>query len=522
MNFEFLKNLRGFDDVYENCCNAEKLAITMPVQSVFTSGKSAELLAKFIYMTAHKQEMEGLTFADILKDNIFQRFINNRDVMDAFHYIRKKRNQAAHSDAPKSQEDAISVLQDLHYVAGETARRLRLIKDYPVFEDRIDSYPNAVFVDEKEIDKKAMKMFFAYVEEFHELQEQDQYIEEQDYDIHQYSIEGNVEIHEYLEFRRKPKYIELVKYLQNYLSTLLRLSVERSPVVAEESDLSYPVILSATIMIGGNAYKSSDPRAFATAISEELPKADSFEIDCICSGVLREFFNDELEEDGSGKINMIRKDAVWTGAGMLDKLESFKRRERFTYHNIVYYPDSGNVFSAAIIDGKSMDVTNMFSEHILEYPDMQVDCDGISIHVRGKTGLLDYPQLFEAFKAIIRDNVSEYSLPYCEAVWDPDDDEYIENCLLPFVPIKARSVGEYVAFLNQLNSCIEPWKDEIQFVVDEPNLVDPLSNDSANILYNIPDLSLAVIEVRDGRLCLTGTVFDRREPNNSSIKGSNI
>ena len=84
MNFEFLKNLRGFGDVYENCCNAEKLAMTMPVQSVFTSGKSAEILAKFIYMTAHKQKMEELTFADILKDFTFQRFINNRDVMDAF------------------------------------------------------------------------------------------------------------------------------------------------------------------------------------------------------------------------------------------------------------------------------------------------------------------------------------------------------------------------------------------------------------------------------------------------------
>ena len=49
MNFDFLKDLRGLGYIYENCSNAEKLAINMPVQSVFTSRKSAELLAKFIY-----------------------------------------------------------------------------------------------------------------------------------------------------------------------------------------------------------------------------------------------------------------------------------------------------------------------------------------------------------------------------------------------------------------------------------------------------------------------------------------
>ena len=60
MNFDFLKDLRGLGYVYENCCNAEKLAVAMPVQSVFTSRKSAELLAKFLYMAAHNQEMENL------------------------------------------------------------------------------------------------------------------------------------------------------------------------------------------------------------------------------------------------------------------------------------------------------------------------------------------------------------------------------------------------------------------------------------------------------------------------------
>lgn len=76
MNFDFLKDLCGLGYIYENCNNAEKLAMTMPVQSVFTSRKSAELLAKFIYLAAHNQKMEELTFSDILSDYTVRKFIH--------------------------------------------------------------------------------------------------------------------------------------------------------------------------------------------------------------------------------------------------------------------------------------------------------------------------------------------------------------------------------------------------------------------------------------------------------------
>ena len=66
MNFDFLKDVPQLKYVYENCSNAEKLAMTMPVQSVFTSRKSAELLAKFIYLASHNEKMETMNFVDIL------------------------------------------------------------------------------------------------------------------------------------------------------------------------------------------------------------------------------------------------------------------------------------------------------------------------------------------------------------------------------------------------------------------------------------------------------------------------
>jgi hypothetical protein len=93
----------------------------MPVQSFFTSRKSAEQLAKFIYLTAHNQIIESMTFVDILNDQAVRNFIHDRSVMDAFHSIRKNGNRAVHDDSKKTEKEAIEVLEDLHYVAGEIA-----------------------------------------------------------------------------------------------------------------------------------------------------------------------------------------------------------------------------------------------------------------------------------------------------------------------------------------------------------------------------------------------------------------
>ena len=314
--------------------------------------------------------MEGLKFVDILNDSTFQRFINNRDVMDAFHTIRKSRNHAVHDNTQKctDTENAVAVLHDLHYIVGETARRLRLIEDYPAFNDRIESYPEMVFVNKEEInrkveeesDRKAMELFLAFVDEFDELQEQKQYIEQNDYDWFRYGIEGKVEMHEYLCFEHKPKYRELVEYIQSYLTLLSRLSVERSPDKVEEIDRSKAVTLDMKLIIGERTYVSSDIESFSKAISEELPKADGFVIDCNCNGVLREYFNDEPDENGEGRINMIRKDAIWTGAGLFDKLQQFKRREKFMYKLFVFYPDSGEFKYEKILNGKDIELEKIF------------------------------------------------------------------------------------------------------------------------------------------------------------------
>jgi ClpP class serine protease len=84
-------------------------------------------------------------------------------VISAFHDIRKIGNEAAHNDIQKSTEDAVVVLQDLHFITGETAVKLGLIDDYPEFDDEIESYPDTDYVELEDIEIIARELFAAYV-----------------------------------------------------------------------------------------------------------------------------------------------------------------------------------------------------------------------------------------------------------------------------------------------------------------------------------------------------------------------
>ena len=456
MNFEFLKNTRELVYVYENCNNAEKLAMTMPVQSIFTARKSAELLAKLIYMAAHNQQMEEMTFADILADRVVRDFVHSRDIMDAFHFIRKNGNRAVHEDTQWDVEDALDVLQDLHYITGETACMLGLIQDYPQFDDMIEADPDARYDEDERITEKAKEMFAAYLEEYDAQAERDQYIEMQDYDWHTYSVEGNVVMHEYLEFKNAPKQTELIEYIQEYLTTLLRLSFERSAEKIEELGLRRPVIFKATIVVDGDKYISSEAQAFTAAIIEKLPKAKTFSIDCVCDGVLREFFNDELDENGAGRLNMIRKDAAWSGAGMLDKMEYYKRRERFTYKLAIFYPDSGEYKYEKILNGRAIDIESIMTPDFLRMINGK-EWFVESLDLIANFDFDDYPAILEELHDIVRKYVPKSQVAFCEDGWEDGE----PGILLNSICWNTYDFQDIKQFLDEINEVLAPIADAI-------------------------------------------------------------
>lgn len=190
----------------------------MPAQSMLAASKSAELIAKFVYMAAHDQETEGVDFADVLSDATVADFVDNRYLIDALRSVAEGGNGEA------TAENAVAVLRDLQYVSGETACMLGLIDDYPLFDNQIGAFPGTEFADEENADEKAREMFLEYSKEFDAWSVRDQYMINE---VFSYILDAKVEMHEYLKFDYKPKQAALIEYLQSYLLGMLRILIVR-------------------------------------------------------------------------------------------------------------------------------------------------------------------------------------------------------------------------------------------------------------------------------------------------------
>lgn len=231
---------------------------------------------------------DGKMQEDILRDPVFRKFINNRDVMDAFHDIRKSGNRAVHGNEDETTEEAIDVLDDLHYAVGESARILGLIEDYPAFDSKIDAYPEARLADVRNIEAEAQKMFLEYVEKYNAQAERDHYYQNNiDNLLHEFAyiasdiilVPGNVDLNEVLEFKSKPQHASSLKPIQAYFGFLgvralrkLRGELYRE---LEGRDLEFSGVLT---IYGEEGYTTSDLVEFVYGIMHDLPSAEGFRI----------------------------------------------------------------------------------------------------------------------------------------------------------------------------------------------------------------------------------------------------
>ncbi|MDD6143626.1 MAG: hypothetical protein PUD16_09065 [bacterium] len=374
MNFDFLKGLKGLDTVYKPCTDAEELVKSKPYLSLIAARKSAELLAKFVYMAAHASALDGLTFADILADYQVRNFINNRHVMDAFHYIRKNGNSAVHGNHEAEAETALAVLQNLHFVAGETAKDLDLISSYPDFDENIDEHPEASFTDDVQISEKAMQMFIEYVEQ-QKITKSLVTFDSRNPAHLAYVVHGRVEMHEHIEFDHQPYYQSTLEYVQRYVQFLHRMALKREGVV-DNSPGTFKLVLS---LDGENAYTSHDGQDLLNVLYDRLPLAKCFAIDCYVYANLRSFYENP---DPNAFTNAIDEEDLWQGRGMADHLEGLKRREKFVYKAVFRYPDDDTRTEFAFIrNGKSYDVEDLCKRDVLQIADgCEFYGNGITMH----------------------------------------------------------------------------------------------------------------------------------------------
>lgn len=131
MNFAYLKNAPAFAQLYTYCCEAEEFALSKPNISVTSARKAMEFIVKMIY-SAVSGDIQGKTVFEMSTDYAFTSYLNDQILLNSIHFIRKMGNVAVH-DGTLTSDEALKVLEELHFLVGEVCMLWQLIPDYPEF-----------------------------------------------------------------------------------------------------------------------------------------------------------------------------------------------------------------------------------------------------------------------------------------------------------------------------------------------------------------------------------------------------
>lgn len=496
MNFEFLKDLTGLEAIYGPCTDAEELAISKPYLSMTAARKSAELLARFIYIASHYEAAEGISFVDILRDDKVRSYINNRSVENAFHHIRRSGNSAVHGENDEiRKEQAIAILEDLHYVAGETAKRLKLINNYPAFDSDIAENPNATFNEKQAVAEKAQEMFLSYLKE-----EREKHLVSFDSDNqahYDYFSKSIAIMHEYLEFSKQTNMKTTLEYIKKYLQYIAcsAVAIKDDEYDKECDDLFWDkLIVDLVLSVDDKQYRlckedcgtGKMPDGIIKGI-QALETASTFSVDVFADGNFRGFYLDVIDTTIKESIRKIDEESPWMGHGMSEYLESIRRREQFTYKGIFVY-NTHNYDSEVyyIKDGKS------YNPELICTPDILNDQNhiiwtGSSIILTVDFDFDTYPGLIEKLHEEVRNSIPKEEVPYVEDIWE--EEEY--GVLLNGTDWAVDDLMIVQDFLNRINTILEPIKDSCTYFIE-------------HCWYNLNDFAVAYIQVIDGKLMISG------------------
>ena len=132
MNFDYMKNAPDFAQLYTYCCEAEEFALSKPNISVTSARKAMEYVVKLLYGAAI-DDIRGKTVFEMATDDRFIQYVNDQILLNSIHYIRKMGNVAVH-EGVLSVDEALKVLEELHFLVGEICILMQVAPDYPEFE----------------------------------------------------------------------------------------------------------------------------------------------------------------------------------------------------------------------------------------------------------------------------------------------------------------------------------------------------------------------------------------------------
>ena len=448
MNFEFIQNLDVLNHAYDSCKNAEDLAKSKPDLSMIAARKSAEVIAKSVYLIAHSEMLDDLTFADILSDYTVRNYLRNRDVLDAFHFVRKHGNAAVHTLTQESPDEAIAVLEKLHYAVGETAKRMKLIAKYPPFNPGIADNPFATLLETSETGNIAQEIYNDYVISQNRVQ---MFLDEfTDLVGPIITISGDEDQNETLIFDHKPLLKTTITKIQEHFS-LLALKAAR--YLNEENPERELHFSGKITLFGKDGYTATDLYGFMHALMYDLPNADGFKITTTYYGPSIAPWNDHEVQEFFSKT-----------------VEKLGEQEQFTYTSFYFLYNHGEGDFIKYKNGKWLDTGANFTESIVDQ-DFGKDWWCWNQDLAVEFDFDAYPDILEALHDAVRKHIPRDQIEYCEGTWE-DGEVGILCSSIFWTPRKLRVIQD---FLDEINRILQPivsectgYADGNWYITEEP------------------------------------------------------
>ncbi|MEE1321773.1 MAG: DUF4145 domain-containing protein [Acutalibacteraceae bacterium] len=439
MNFEFLRNIKGMNKLYKHCKNAEDLALSKPEYSMIASRKSGEALARFIYLTVYKDAAEHLSFAELLADYKVKRYIDNHDVLDAFHNIRKKGNIAAHENEDPVTEDALELLEDLHYIVGETAYRQRLIDDYPEFDSDIDKNPDAEFI-RFDSEAVALNMVIEGIDRYKVSKLMDKFSELM---LPFKFGHSDIDLTECVELKNKAVLSSTIPQIQSYFGYLALEALKRQFEEKDGEDDS-EIRYEATITLYGEQEKTtSDLVEFMYCLLYDLPEADGFKIESSYYG-----------PGFAGKVD----DEILVPFYRTCNFDKTEEGKNINYKCFEFLGVSGETSCEKFENGKWVDLNAQMNPEILDKGEPNTLWWNWGSELIVEFDYDKYSQIREALLNAVRKHLPEDMVELVEK-----DSKYEDIALLivdcQWGVEKLRTIQN---FLDEINQIIEPIKDECE------------------------------------------------------------
>ncbi len=434
MNFEFMRKIDGLNKAYNSCKNAEDLALTKPDCSLFAARKSGETIAKYIYLIAHSKIAKGSSFADILDDEVFRKYLKDQRVLNAFYYVKNNGNTAVHTNKDFSSKEAVTVLRKLHFVVGEVAKKMRRIVKYPIFNPNLEVVPKATLdptlEDIEAADKMAKEMYKEYIlsqdranrffEEFDELAAPQ----------HCTFLPGTVELNETIEFDHKPKLKMTISRIQEHFG-FLALKTQRY-IAGLDTDIELHFFAEITLY-GEQQYTASDLVGFVRGL-RNLPNADGFKISTSYYGPsVDPWFNSDVKDEFSHQI------------------EQFGEQDGFKYTAFEFLHNHGGGRCLKYENGKWFDPEKECSEDIINVK--RASGWWTWSFILGVDFDFDkHADILEALRNVVRKYIPADEFVYSEKAWEEGEQEV----LLADTQWNVPSLSVVKEFLDEINNTLTP------------------------------------------------------------------